>query len=251
MKYYLVLAAIASLITFPRLVNPTAMEIKEELLDLRSNIVSAYPQDLEITLKEGKLTTNREEPLILPMPNETDTSIEFEELENFLVVDVDGTLDDLENYSTLILVNQSNILTKSNNKIEVYPLKDVPDGVLNAQSLKDIVAKTDPFFEFIPYLIMLMAFVGTVFYYFGFRLVYLLFVALALMVAGQLRGLNLNFKKYYQIGLHAISLPLLIEVVTDLLNFSLTYPYWFFVLNILIGILAIVSFEKTNVDGNE
>ena len=93
-----------------------------------------------------------------------------------------------------------------------------------------------------------MAFLGTLIYYFGFRLVYLLAVALLLMAVGTLRGMRLTYSKYYQIGIHALSLPLLIEVTAGVFDYSINYPFWFLVLNVLIGILGITSIDKDSID---
>ena len=259
LKYFAVLALIASLITFSSTVKPITRDLSEGIGALETTVLSAYPKDLIITLKSGELSINQPEPYIFVMPK--DFAAEPEDAEpvaktpsNFLVFDSNGTLNDLEKYDTLILVNKTNILVQSNNKVEVYPLKDYPDGELTAETLRSLATEIRPFLKAIPYIVLGFALLGTVLYYFGFRLAYLLIVSLLLMAFGALRGLKLSFSKYYQVGLHAITLPLIVEVLSDAFQYPINYPYWFLMLNVLVGVIGIFYIKngaaKSNVDAN-
>ncbi len=262
LKYFAVLALIASLVTFSSTVKPITSDLKEAIGALETTALSAYPEDLVVTLKSGEISINQPEPYIFVMPK--DLAVEPESAEpadtttenpsNFLVFDSAGTLNDLERYDTLILVNKTNILVQGNNKVEVYPLKDYPDGELTAETLRSLATKVRPFLNAIPYIVLGFALLGTVLYYFGFRLAYLVIVSLVLMAVGSLRGLKLSFSKYYQVGLHAITLPLIVEVLSDAFQYPINYPYWFLVLNVLIGIIGIAYIKngatKSNVDAN-
>ena len=253
MKYFAVLALMAAAITFPGLIKPIMTDLKEDLEMVEETLINAYPEDLIVTTEKGELSINQPEPYIFPMPEDAEikTSGDEEETESFtnlLVIDTEGTIDDLEKHDTLILVNKTNVLVRSSNKIEVYPLKDYPDGEINADTVKNLVEEIGPFFDALPYVVLAMAFLGTLIYYFGFRLMYLLVVALILMAVGTLRGMRLVYSKYYQIGIHALSLPLLIEVTAGVFDYSINYPFWFLVLNVLIGILGITSIDKDSID---
>jgi hypothetical protein len=255
MKYFIVLAFMAAAITFPGLIKPIMTDLKKDLEIVEETLISAYPEDLVVTTEKGELSINQPEPYIFPMPEDAEIKIigeekVTEEFTNLLVIDTAGTIDDLDKHNTLILVNKTNVLVRSSNRIEVYPLKDYPDGEINAETVTALVEEIGPIFDSLPYIVLAMAFLGTLIYYFGFRLLYLLAVALLLMGVGSLRGMRLDYSKYYQIGIHAISLPLLIEVVAGVFDYSINYPFWFLVLNVLIGILAIASIDKDNVDTN-
>lgn len=252
-KYFLVLALIASAIAFPRIAEPITTDLSDGLITFEKTLVNAFPEDLIITITEGELSINQPEPYIFKMPEEASKEIEIENAEkapsNLLVIDTNGTLNDLETYDTLILVNKNNVLLRGNNKIEVFPLKDYPDGEINKETAKTLVNEIGPFLDALPYIVLFFALLGTIIYYFGFRIFYLIFVALILMAVGTLRGMKFKYVKYYQIGIHALSLPLLIEVLAGAFNFPINYPFWFLALNVIIGILGIMHIEKSGVDG--
>lgn len=257
MKYFAVLALIASTITFPGLIKPILTDLRVGMDAIEKNLISAYPEDLVLTIKGGELSINQPEPYIFEMPEdmkiEKDMTIgeeggEKETLTNLLVIDTQGTLDDLEKHDTLILVNKTNILVRNSNKIEVYTLTDFPDGEFDAETMRNLVEETKPFFNALPYIVIAFALLGTIIYYFGFRLAYLVVVALVLMAIGTLRGMRLPFSKFYQLGIHALTLPLLIEVLAGVFEFAINYPFWFLALNVLIGILGITHIDKTDID---
>ena len=254
LKYFAVLALIASLITFSSTVKPITQDLSEGISALESTALNAFPEDLVVTLKDGELSINQPEPYIFAMPKDFTDEPETKTPSNFLVFDSIGTLDDLEKYDTLILVNRTNILVQGSNKVEVYPLKDYPDGELTAEILRSFANEVKPFLKAIPYIVLTFALLGTVLYYFGFRLAYLVIVSLALMAFGSLRGLKLSFSKYYQVGLHAITLPLIIEVLSDAFQFPINYPYWFLVLNVLVGVIGIFYIKggaaKSDIEAN-
>lgn len=252
MKYFAVLALIASAITFPSLIKPIMTDLREGIDMVEETLISAYPEELVITTIDGELSINQPEPYIFPMPKDEEIEINGEEeteaFTNLLVIDTVGTIDDLEKHDTLILVNKTNVLVRNSNKIEVYPLSDYPDGEITADTIRGLVDEIGPFFDALPYIVLVLAFLGTLIYYFGFRLVYLLGVALLLMGVGTLRGMRLVYSKYYQIGIHALSLPLLIEVLAGVFEYPINYPFWFLILNVLIGILGIASIDKGSID---
>lgn len=226
--------------------------LREDLKVVEETLITSYPEDLVVTTTGGELSINQPEPYIFVMPENTmiEKNDREETLTNLLVIDAQGTLDDLEKYDTLILVNKTNILVRGTNRIEVYPLKDYPDGEINADTIRGLVEKIGPFLDALPYIVLVLALFGTLIYYFGFRLVYLLAVALVLMIVGSLRGMRLPFSKYYQLGIHALTLPLLIEVSAGVFEFPINYPFWFLALNVFIGILGIMSIDKGNIDSN-
>jgi hypothetical protein len=252
LKYFAVLALLASAIAFPRIAIPITTDLKDGITTFKQTLINAYPEDLVVTVKEGELSINQPEPYIFKMPERASDEVAAESTEevptNLLVIDTDGTLNDLETHETLILINKTNVLVRGTNKIEVYPLKDYPDGEITKENAQAFVDEIGPFLKALPYIVLAFALLGTIIYYFGLRLIYLAFVALVLMIIGSLRGMKLKYSKYYQIGIHAISLPLLIEVLAGAFNFPINYPYWFLALTIIISLLAILRIDKSDVD---
>ena len=98
--------------------------------------------------------------------------------------------------------------------------------------------------DFAPLVLFLATFTAMAFYYVVVRTVYLLFVAAVLMAVGYARGTKYKYSKFYQIGLHAMTIPLLIELVMILSGFSFGIPLWFFVLNVVLGVFVVFSFSS-------
>ena len=205
---------------------------------------SYYPNDLVITSKDGQVSINKPEPYIVPFPkvsikpNEENIP-QSNKVENLIVFDSGGTLDDLERYKTLILVNKSNLLIKSQDKIEVRSFKDYPDGKLTKQEVVKVIDAIKPFISFVPVSMFIAVLFGTLVYYSGIKFVLLLPTALGLMLAGNIKKLQMPFSKYLQIVLHTFTLPLIIELIFMVAKFPIQLPLWFFIVNLLFGIIVI------------
>lgn len=253
MKYFSVLAFISSLIAFSGLIEPIVNDLGKSLKSVEKTIVSSFPEDLVVTVKDGEVSINQPEPYVFKTPDE-DFKASLAEGEkvprNFLVFDSEGTLGDLEKYDTIFLVNKTNILARSSNKIEVYPLSEFPDGTFDAEDIKGLIEEVRPIINALPYIILAFAFLGTLVYYFGFRMIFLLVVGLVLFAVGNLRGLRMKYSKYYQVAIHALTLPLLIEVVAGVFEYPINIPFWFLTLTVLIGVVGLFNVDKNAVDGN-
>lgn len=272
-KYFFVLAFFAFVTTSVFVIAPVVPEIQKFSDNLFAGVAQIYPADLVIKASGGELSINQPEPYIIPMPKEafggisiadsaeTDEDIELAKLPtNLLVFDSEGTLDDLDTYDTLFLVNKTNILGRNTGKgkIEVVPLKemlkDLTDTEFGKKDVDKIIEAARPFFAALPYVFFVVALVFMAIYNFGFRLVGLLIVALVLLVFGRLRGFNYKFGQYYKIGIHAITIPLLLEIVFSLVRYNPPVGAWAFWANILLGIFILVRVNaaggKTDKAGN-
>lgn len=203
---------------------------------------SYYPDDLIITSKSGQVSINKPEPYIVPFPKSDTPTNELQLKEvplNLIVFDSNGTLDDMEKYKTLILVNKSNLLVKTQDKIEVRSFKDYPDGTLTKQDVVKTINSVKPFLSFIPVIMFVAVLFVTLLYYSGIKFVLLLPVALLLMLAGNIKKLQMPFSKYLQIALHTFTLPLMVELISMIAKYPIKLPLWFFILNLLFGILVV------------
>ncbi len=251
-KYIFVMALLATAITLPKVAKPLLTDFKETLNSLSASMLELYPEDLIINIKEGKISINQPEPYYFKMPGELEeystTENEEEYPENLIVFDSMGTLDDLDIYKTIVLVNDKNILIKESNSIEVYPLKDAPDTEVTKEKFAEGVSTLDKFIKVLPYIVLVMVVIISLVYYFGFRLVYLFPVAFILHLIGKSRNQKYEFKQYYMIAIHAMTMPLVFEVIASLISLNVELPFWFMLLNLVVGILAVIKLEENNID---
>ncbi len=259
MKYFFILTFLASLFVVGVTLIPEIGKMEAKLNEMLDEVKKIYPDDLIITSKEGKLSINKPEPYIVPIPEFPETLSDGEATytsevtypKNLVVFDSNGTIDDLKNYDTWVLVNSANILVQQENKIEAYPLNDVPDGEFNKSHVDEIAVLFQRLIKFMPYFVIFAALIGIMFYYMIMRLVYLLFVGFLLWLAAKVRGIELKYSHFLKIAIHTFTLPLLIELTVNALGVPIYVPFWFFLLNLIFGIIIVASLPKETEVGAE
>lgn len=211
-----------------------------------------YPDDLVFTIKEGKLSVNREEPFVVPAPvellMEKPAAIPDSERINLFVYDSSAKLVDFDDYNTLVLATDQVIMARDDNQgIRSFPLKEADDMVIDKQMVDEIVSKITPYTRYIvPILISFMFFVLLIFMPIS-KLVPLIFMSFIVLVVGRLlMGLKLSYSKYYQIGLHSITLPSLVEGAFFIFNINRPFG-GFFTTFFLLYTLIILSHIKDEV----
>jgi hypothetical protein len=236
LKYYVVLAFLFTLATSLNALIPLLPKINQGVEDALTYAHEHYEDDLVITLENGEVSINKEDPYIIPFPSSAP-----EAPENLLVFDSEGTLDDMEDtYDTLFLVNSQNILVRNEERIQAYPVGNFPDGEFTEDDLAEITGKLRNFANFIPYIVGTILFLAVLFYYLVFRLIYLFFVSLVLWIAGLIRGFSFEFANYYQIALHAITLPLCLELLNNFFKVQITGVPWFILLHLIFGLVVVI-----------
>jgi hypothetical protein len=238
LKYYVVLALIFTAVTSVSYSFTLIPQIEKGINEGLEYALNLFEDDLVITLEEGKMSINKEEPYVVPLEDGVSSGPE-----NLIVFDTEGTLEDLNGtYSSLVLVNEVNVLVQAEGQSpQVYSLSNFPDGSYDKEDLVDAVERVRSFVRFVPYLVGLSLVLGVLFYYLVFRLFYLFVVAVLLALAGAFRGLSLSYGKYYKIAIHAMTLPMSIEVVRIVFSWQIDVPYWFMFLNLLFGVLVVMK----------
>ncbi|MBD3365887.1 DUF1189 domain-containing protein [candidate division WWE3 bacterium] len=215
-KYYVVLVFISVLATSLYVFRQIIPDIEKEVADDMSHALYLLEEDLVITIKEGKLSINKEEPYIIPMPDRSEDAPA-----NLVVFDTEGTIEDLEGtYDTLVLVNDTNVLTKSGGRLQVYPVSSLPEGEFSQGDLLALIEQLRNFVRVFLYVLSALFFVVVLVLYMVLLLVYLLSMALLLWFLGLLLNLSLDFIKYYKIALHSVTLPLCLLLLSSLLEMS-------------------------------
>lgn len=239
-KYFLVLVLLVSLAVSAFKLAPAIPEMKSAINGFVNDALNLYPSDLVITSKDGNLSINQPEPYIIGMPDSVKQ--EQQDFENFIVFDSLGTLDDLEKYKTVVLVNSANILVKDtqNDKIEVYPLKEMPDGQISRVDLEKLVESSADFINILPYLAFSLGVLGILIYNFGFRLLYLVFIAVIIWVLAKIRDLDFDFGKSYRVAIHTLTLPLVLELLIDVFRINFDFPLWFMIVHFVYGVVVII-----------
>lgn len=213
---------------------------------LRSELETFYPSDLVVTIEDGRLRTNVEEPYIINVP-----SLENETFPNFLTIDTTASIEDFPQYNTAILVTETAIayteeygspngddesasytLDPTAYQYSVQSLAQVENVTLTREGYDQILTQLTPYLKYIPVFIIVFSLVLILvvpFFLASFSLLwqlfYLGFMSLVLWVIAKILGKQLKLGQLYQLGIHGLTLPIVITTVVSF--FGLNYPFLF------------------------
>ncbi|HBC72998.1 MAG: hypothetical protein UX91_C0006G0190 [Candidatus Amesbacteria bacterium GW2011_GWB1_47_19] len=106
---------------------------------LQTNITAAVkeviPEELTITIKDGKASTNMTEPVYLTISGSTlekfetksDSDNGAQARHRLLAIDTKGNVENFEQYQSSALLTASSLVSYSNEDLKIYPLSRVPD----------------------------------------------------------------------------------------------------------------------------
>ena len=245
-KYLAVLAMLATIVTVGITSVTEVPKINGWIYDQKNNLLDLYPNDLEITVNNNEWSINEEEPFEIKTPDYM-----FDDggniPSNLIILNHEGTINDFEDSDTMVLVNKSNMLVKSETKFEVYSLENLPNGTFTKQNFIETLDQVDGVVRYVPVIFVLVAGIFLFFYYFIYRLVYLLPVAMTLLIVNMFVKPDVEFKHLYRIALHSMTAPLLIDMLLRILSINVTIPIpWFFFLNVVLGAFVIAKATRIN-----
>jgi len=245
-KYFLFLTLVLSVVGAAVVASKVAPSLQKEVRNITETVLEVYPQDLVINVEDGKIKLNREEPVIIKFPQrEDDASSETSAepgidnslgLENLVVIDPKGTIEDLEKYNTLILINETNILARNaTGQTDVQPLKDLPNGEFTRERLEESMKKLGEYANALPVILFIIGVAGSLLINTVTKLLIFFAMALALKAATMVYEINLPYLKLYQIIIHTFTAPFIMETTLNVFNLKFPLPYWQFMLGLLIA----------------
>jgi hypothetical protein len=243
-RYYIALTLFAALLVTLATGVRMFPFIKQDASNFSQQIRTLYPSGLTITLKDGQWTANKPEPVIIPFPKPSGS--EPGDFENFAVFYKQGTVEDLKTYKTLVLVNETNVVvTDPSGTITSRPIKNFKDMEITADSVNKF---SDLALRFTPYILLVLIAARSVFFYVLGNISMIFFVGVAVYVFAKSNKKNLKFGQALRIGVHTLTIPIVLQVIIESAGFALPSTYWFFALNL---ILALVFTMKLPVSDSE
>ena len=210
-----------------------------------------YPPDLVITIKNGELTTNASQPLRFPIPFElfTDTppAISDQKQTYLATIDTDATAENFESYRSFVVATKNQIIvSKSDNDFEVYPLDPKIDTVITKATFTELIAKLVPWIKASPFIFIVVILLLFAILIPLSRLASLVFLTAPLVLIAKLLHLSYGYKKIFQLGLHALTIPTLIQVIMTLFEVRVPFPFFNSLLYIFYALIILASLrEKT------
>ena len=193
--------------------------------------VNLYPPGLEIQITDGTLTVNKNEPIRIPIPYELITdvppAISDQKQKYLLTIDTKAKTDDYEKSQSLLLLTENQLVAPDEGSgYSVYPFSEVTGVKINKETVDQIIRGAAPFVKALPYLVTAILFIIMAIFLPLSRLFSLLLLTFITMIFAKLLHLKLTYRQLYQLGLHALTVPVLIQVIMTL--FSLIPPLPFF-----------------------
>lgn len=214
---------------------------------LPKKLVEVYPRELEITIKDGHVSTNVSEPYRIPledienMLNELHKRVlgqSTETIEYLLVIDTKSKIEDFLKYQTYILLTKNHLsYINPNGNIETISLAKIDDFTINQGVVRNVVNLITPFLKFVVPMLVVATFFFFLIFYPLTKLFYLLFYALVLLVIGKIVRFPLPYKKSFQLGLHLIVVSTALFSIADFVGFS---PHFPFLQTIFLSVLGII-----------
>jgi len=145
---YLCLAVIATIFPAYKVITYAIPLIKNFDQRIVSVANEVFPENLEIAIKDGKVTTNVTEPFyltisqstlenLLKVSNETSKSVSKVRL---LTINTEGKAEDFERYQSMAMLTRSNLVYYDDGEVKIQSLSNVPNMVISRQSvIKNIV----------------------------------------------------------------------------------------------------------------
>jgi hypothetical protein len=228
-KFYFKLAAILSLITAILSIPALLVLAKAETYQ---KIVNTFPQELAVTVANGKASTNVTEPYYIK--NTTG-----EGPENIIVLDTktDFSVGQFDQYkSAAILKSDSLAVRDESGKVQLIPLNNMGSFTVDRAMVQTWANKVQSWAKFIIPFLLVCIMVGLMIVH-SFRLVYLFIAALVVWLIATLFKKKITYMKAYQIGLHAMVLPMLIQVLLS--PFHWYFPLFTF--SLVVFIIAAIN----------
>lgn len=208
-------------------------------------IIAYYPEELQIDVRKGFATTNVKEPYSVPFPQELkvkEFSLFFGQ-KNLLVIDTarDITVNEFKELDTLAFLTRDSIFFQDERgKITIQSLNQIPDVKINRAGIAAVYNKIKPFFNIFPPIIALGLFFMIIIVLI-FKLSYLIIGGLVIWFVARARKMQIPYEKAYQLGLHLMTMGILVDAVLFLLQIRIPIPFRFTIILIIMTILNLRS----------
>ena len=234
-KYFLALSFLVSVIS---VIGYSIIYLPKYISEINTayqSIEEGFPEDFIIEFKDGSWSSNKEEPVII---KKIDLGKDNKLPQNLFVFDKEGTIEKIDEYNTMFLINSENILCKTDTEgVVAQPLKNIPNGKLDKNLLNEKMQTVKKVIGFLPYLLPLALLIPTfLFEYVGGSIFIILISAVGVYIASISTRKKIDFKSAFQICIHASTIPMILRA------FSTVSPVVYgFILNWLLFIILAVS----------
>ncbi|HSA84531.1 MAG TPA: DUF1189 family protein [Patescibacteria group bacterium] len=200
-----------------------------------NRLVQSYPDDLIVTITNGIVTTNVQEPYVIPLPNTT--MYEAETKTNLIVIDTKTPFSatDFKKYNSYVWLTKDALFIADDTDIRSLDLTEVGNLTINQSLLSSLYKTFSPWLNIITPILTVFMLLGIFIGYF-LRLVYLFLLALLIMLLTKLMKKSVSYGQAYRVGIYAMTPAFLFDLLLLFVP-SLHFPFLFSI--VTLGIVFI------------
>lgn len=168
-------------------------------------VAENFPNDLTVTLANGKASTNAEQPYIIPIPD--DEKMKDTTFENYFVIDTrpETTVQMLQDYKSVALLTENSLyVNQDDGEGRVIALSEIGEDVtVDAEFLTGVVQGLMMFMWILIPLALIFVAPLMAFFMTGFYLFVSLFGAVIPLLIGMVRKIPMTYGRAYTTALYA------------------------------------------------
>lgn len=208
-RYFFLLILLLTVIRLITLISPLLIAAPVQLQGFAQEIIDCYPKDLEVKVTNGQISINGEEPYFI-------SSCEGGAYLAVIDTETAFSSDKFDQYKVAAWITKTDVVyKKSEVETRTYSLAQVKDFTLNQGLLNALYQQVSPYLKFVGPILLILSFVGLYLAYI-LRLIHLLLVASLIWLLSRIFKQTPGFRQSYKIGLYAITLGLIIDLVVSL-----------------------------------
>lgn len=244
-KYYSAFALLV--VIFLTIISsvPLVATANKTIREFPQKFFAYYPDGFEFTIANGVLTTNSIEPYMLPVPYPFRDLAKEDGVSSLAVFDTvtPFSIEQFNAYQTLVWVGAKQFAYRDKNtSVRVQQFEPKTNVTINELTLRGMESAVSPYYRFIGPIIVLVIFLGML-VAFGVNFIYLILGAVFIFILLRVMKRGVSYGACYRIGLHAMTLPILVQVVLAVTPLALRgLP---FVSTLLMLVVVYLNFRET------
>ena len=207
--YFVLLSLICTLLAVAFEAGRVTDGVKTFRDEYVTGLIASYPQDLEITLKNGVISSNKQGEYAVPLA-EALRGQDAERRANLVVVNTSEkfSVEKWQQADTRVWVGSDAIAFEDNKGLKVEPASKFPEGTLTRGKIDALYARIAPFIDNLP-LIALLG-VGVFFFtVFVLNLLWALLLAVVVLIIAHNLRKPFTYADAYKTTVYAMTLGLL------------------------------------------
>lgn len=226
-----------------------SQQLKPIIAKAKTEIFNLYPADLNLTINNGVVATNVNEPYFIPInpdwfPQDLKQALQNQPIQNIMVIDTKALPTDISKYQTFGLLTKDSLTVQTQDETRIRSLNNITAVQLNKQVVDEALKKIVPYFNWITPLIIVTLFIFLPIFIILIKFFSLIIFSIITWLTAKLFKLKLTYAKSLQLNLHAIVVPTFIILLFELLGVSPKIPSFESLILLIFNLIILASLKE-------